>query len=182
LRLFSMKKFAAIGLLLMLVLPYAGTRAWLTWQHKKVKKSVKWRMIDGLEREELMVLKFTVEETKTKLSWKHSREFSYLGEWYDIVNTTQRADSIEYLVWHDHEETQLANRLDFLVKSVWENNPGRQEKQGRLMLFMKTLFAEPTPDLVAVLHTDSISVAGFPPFPVDSRPGCGPDGPPPEIC
>lgn len=134
-----MRRIITISLLLAIVLPYAGTEAWLRWQQKKVKKAVKWRMIGGLQKEELMVLKFSTEETKTKLSWKHSREFSFKGQWYDIVDTTLRGDSTEYLVWHDHEETALSKKLDFLVKSIWQNNPGRQEKQGRLMLFAKTL-------------------------------------------
>jgi len=175
-----MRRIITISLLLAIVLPYAGTEAWLRWQQKKVKKAVKWRMIDGLQKEELVVMKFSTEETKTKLSWKHSREFSYRGEWYDIVSTTLRGDSTEYLVWHDHEETALCKKLDFLVKSIWQNNPGRQEKQGRLMLFAKTLVLPEAPLSLYFTQFDIRPRAFAGEIVMFGQNGHRPESPPPE--
>ncbi len=97
-------------------------------------------MIAGIDREELVLLKFTEEEKQTQLNWKHSKEFEYRGQMYDIVETSIIGDTIYYLVWWDHEETKLNRQLDELVHFALRNSPKNQENQKRLQEFFNTLY------------------------------------------
>lgn len=97
-------------------------------------------MIAGIEREELELLKFTEKEKQNLLNWKHSKEFEYNGEMYDIVETSIVGDTTYYWVWWDKEETKLNRQLDELVSFALGNNPKNQENQKRLHKFFKSLY------------------------------------------
>jgi hypothetical protein len=58
-----------------LIAPAAVTYIWL--QHRKavVRKEVKWKMIAGIDKSELVFFQFSKKESQTKLKWKHSNEF-----------------------------------------------------------------------------------------------------------
>ncbi len=107
-----------------------------------MKREVKWKMIAGLDKEELVLLKFTAKESKTELRWEHSREFEYKGQMYDIVEKSIQGGTIFYWCWWDHEETKLNKQLDGLLANVLGNNPQRQEKKSQLADFFKKLFHE----------------------------------------
>lgn len=122
------------------VAPVATTFVILQIQKKQVRKEVKWKMIAETDREELVLLKFTEEEKQTKLNWKHSKEFEYKGEMYDIVETSIVGDTTYYWVWWDYEETKLNRQLNELVSFALGNNPKNQENQKRLNKFFKSLY------------------------------------------
>ncbi|MFO7723062.1 MAG: hypothetical protein R6V49_07560 [Bacteroidales bacterium] len=140
-----MKKIAVILLLLTLIAPFYGTWSWLEVQKKKVKRTIKWRIIEGIDKEELVLLSFSHPEAKSSLRWIHSREFEYQGEMYDIVEVIEDADSIHYRCWWDYEETTLNRELRKIVASVFGNSDQTKEKMQRLNLFCSTLFCEELP-------------------------------------
>jgi hypothetical protein len=123
----------------------------LQHQNKLVKKEVKWNMIAGIDKEELVLLKFTEEEKQTVLNWKHSREFEYRGEMYDIVTTERLGDTTYYWLWWDHEETKLNKQLSGLVAFALGHHPDHQEKQQRLNDFFKSLYFN---DIIVINKTD----------------------------
>jgi hypothetical protein len=133
-------KFFGILLFLCFVAPLASTFIFLSIQKKQVKKEIKWKIIAGIEKEELVLLKFTEAEKLTQLKWKHSKEFEYKGEMYDIVETSIKGDTIYYWCWWDFEETKLNKQLDNLVSLAFGNNPKKQENQQRLQQFFKSLY------------------------------------------
>lgn len=88
----------------------------------------------------MVLLKFTKEETETKLRWEHAREFEYENNMYDIVETEILGDTILYWCWWDHEETVLNRQLDDLVSAIFGNNPWKKQHQEQLIEFYKNLF------------------------------------------
>ena len=96
-------------------------------------------MISGINRDELVLLKFTKTEKQQKLKWKHSREFEYNGEMYDIVAREEKGDTSFFWCWWDHEETKLNKQLKELVSYQFGKNPGKQENQKRFFNFFKTI-------------------------------------------
>ncbi|CAM3293554.1 hypothetical protein AEQU2_00479 [Aequorivita lipolytica] len=97
-------------------------------------------MIAGMDREELVLLKFSKEETQTKLRWEHSKEFEYDGQMYDVVSKEIKGDSIFYRCWWDHEETKLNKKLQKLVASAFDNDENKQRNQKQLNVFFQSFF------------------------------------------
>ena len=58
-------------------------------------------MIAGIDKSELVLFKFSKEETTTKLNWKHAKEFEFNQQMYDVVEKQVSKDSIHYWCWWD---------------------------------------------------------------------------------
>ena len=136
------RKVVSLLLLFCLVTPVAATFTFLQYQKMQVKHEVKWKMIAGIDKNELVLLKFTNEEIQTELRWEHSKEFEYKGQMYDIVETSIQEDTFYYWCWLDEEETKLNKQLKELVSNVLGNKPQRQDKKNQLAEFFKKLFHE----------------------------------------
>ncbi len=120
--------------------PVFFTAAWLQYQKKAVKKEIKWKMIAGLDREELVLLKFSQRDADNFLRWEHPGEFEYLGEMYDVVERETLADSIIFWCWWDHEETRLNRQLKNLVDYAMGKDPLKKENGKRLYKFFSSLY------------------------------------------
>ena len=107
-----------------------------------IKKSIKRKMIAGIDKEELVLLKFTKMEAERDLRWEHSKEFEYRGEMYDIVERTSKGDSIFYWCWWDHEETQLNLALSDLAEKALGKDSKRNQKRQQLLDFYKNINPE----------------------------------------
>ncbi|MFH0756439.1 MAG: hypothetical protein V2B15_04040 [Bacteroidota bacterium] len=107
---------------------------------------MKRQIIAGIDREELVLLKFTEEESRTRLQWKHSKEFEYNKQMYDIVKTEIKGDTSYYWCWLDSKETKLNEQLDELLNAALRKDPGKKENQERLANFYKSLFCEQLAD------------------------------------
>lgn len=141
---FFKHKFFVIALFFLLIAPVTVSFVLLKYQKKQVKREIKWKMIAGLDKKELVLLKFTEEEKNAQLRWEHSREFEYKGEMYDIVEATVIGDTTYYRCWRDHEETKLNKQLNQLVAFAWGNNPKNHEKHNRLLKFFKLFYFSET--------------------------------------
>ena len=51
-------------------------------------------MIAGIDKKELVFFEFSHTENQQKLKWKHSKEFEFNGEMYDVVKKITSTDSI----------------------------------------------------------------------------------------
>ena len=127
-------------LLLSLTAPVAGAYFWLQIKKQLIRKEIKWKMIDGIDREDLVLLRFSVEESKSLLNWKHSREFEFRGEMYDIVEVKTEGDSVFYYCWWDHEETALNIQLNKLVAHAAGKNSQSRETVNQVIQFFKSLY------------------------------------------
>ena len=124
----------------MLIAPAVVTYTWIQQRKRAVKKEVKWKMIAGIDKSELVLLKFSKKETETKLQWKHSKEFEYNNQMYDIVDKITTKDSIKYWCWWDFEETKLNQQLSKLLANVYQTDIPTKEKQSQVIEFYKSLY------------------------------------------
>ena len=127
----------------MLIAPAVVTYSWLQQRKRAVKKEVKWKMIAGIDKSELVLLKFSKVETTTKLKWKHSKEFEFNNQMYDIVDKITTKDSVKYWCWLDFEETKLNKQLDNLLVGVYQHDSKSKEKQDLLYKFYKSIYFQP---------------------------------------
>ena len=102
-----MKKFFSILIILSIISPIWLTNTYLFIRKSHIKKQVKKMIIPKIELNDLVLLKFTFEETQSLLKWEHSKEFEFNGIMYDLVKTESKNDSIFYWCWEDREETEL---------------------------------------------------------------------------
>ncbi len=97
-------------------------------------------MIAGLDKSELVLLKFSRAAAQTQLRWEHAKEFELEGQMYDVVETELKGDTLYYICWWDHEETKLNKQLKNLVAGVLGNDAERRETQKRLLHFYESLY------------------------------------------
>jgi hypothetical protein len=118
------------------------TYLWLNYQKKQVKREVKWKIIEGIDKSELVLIHLIKNEAAEKLDWEHSREFEYEGEMYDVVEFEETKDSVKYWCWWDYEETTLNKNLAAVVHNLLGNHPDKKEKEQKLISFYQSLFSE----------------------------------------
>lgn len=134
-----MKRFLTVFLLSSLIFPLTGSIIYFKFQSSKIKRAVKHQIIEGIDKSELVLLSFS-EQERVKLNWKHSKEFEYKNEMYDIVYTEYSNDTTHYWCWWDFKETELNKQLNKVVLHILGQNPGRKNEIDRVFLFYKTLF------------------------------------------
>ncbi|MGC9342625.1 MAG: hypothetical protein ACP5E3_08000 [Bacteroidales bacterium] len=134
------KQILSIFFLLILIAP--AVSVYILFQQKIVllREEVKERILTGLDREELILLKFSREQSEDLLKWEHSKEFEYEGEMYDIVEISVEDDTIHYLCWKDHEETRLKKELADLTAKAMEQNTRNDKSFDSLSRLLSSLF------------------------------------------
>lgn len=137
-----MKKLLPVFFFLCLIAPFAVGFLWLQHERHLVRREVKHQLVAQVNKEELVLLKFT-EEQAQKINWKHSREFEFEGWMYDIVQQENRGDTTYYWCWWDYKETRLNKQLDHLLVRALQQNPVNRENQERLVKFIKTVHQNP---------------------------------------
>lgn len=161
-------------------MPVVATYCFLHLQKKQIKKEIKWKIIEGIDKEELVLLKFDRTQTHSQLHWKHSKEFEYQGEMYDVVDSGIVGDTIYYWCWWDHEETELNKMLKEIMMLSPGKHPMNRDSQFRLLQFFNSLFFAEA-DLVINNLCIELKVNYFFAFhPINSFSG-SPPVPPPEL-
>lgn len=135
-----MKKLLSISLLIVIAIATIFPFAYLKMERKAIKKSIKHKIIAGIDREELVLLVFDKDKIDQLVIWKHSKEFQYKGEMYDIVEEQSIDNKIHYWVWWDKEETALNKKLANLVRQNFSQNPYQNNKDLVINHFIKTLY------------------------------------------
>lgn len=123
-----------------MVAPLTTTYISLRYQKATVRREVKWKMIAGLEKEELVLLKFTEIEEQEQIKWEHSEEFEYNNEMYDIIEKEINCDTTYYWCWRDNKETQLNKQLDDLLVNELGGDHHNNDTQKRLSSIFKSLY------------------------------------------
>lgn len=175
-----MNRSAAILLFLCLWAPFAGTWFGLHWQIASVKKEVKRNLIAGLDKNELVLLRFSQADAAIVLRWEHEKEFEFQGQMYDIVERQTIGDTVIFRCWWDHAETRLNVRLAQLVENALGDDPQKKESETRLQNFLRTLFPPESIPLFPLLSPENaphfaICLPSFSSLPH------APPAPPPEI-
>ncbi|SRX54713.1 hypothetical protein AEQU1_01725 [Aequorivita sp. CIP111184] len=137
-------------LLFILFAPVASIYAFLQFEKSAIRREIKGQMIAGMDHEELVLLKFTKDETETLLRWEHSKEFEYKGQMYDIVSSEIKGNSIFYRCWLDNEETDLNKKLKKLVATAFNQDEKNRETQENLYSYLWSFFCTATFDWQAI--------------------------------
>jgi hypothetical protein len=166
---------SAVVLLFCLLAPLATAFTFLHYHKKQVKREVKRRLIAGIDKAELVLLKFTEKEAQTKVEWEHAKEFRYNHEMYDIIESQHKGDTIYYLCWWDNEETRLSKQLQDLLAFALGKDPVQQQNQERLANFFKSLCCGQAPEwhhycyqtcrIIPVFLFQDSFISGPPPVP-----------------
>jgi len=152
---------------------------WLTYKKNQVRKEVKRRIIEGIDQEELVHLVFTDSQLNSVLSWKHSEEFEFKGEMYDVVTHVKIDSMHHYWCWWDNDETELSRRLDELVTA---NFGTKHQDQGQIQVLYQlfNLYHRPVHILSYCLPPNSLQTF-LQDQSADSRFKSAPLLPPPEL-
>lgn len=134
-------------LLFCFIAPVASTLFMLQYQKKQIKRELKRKLIAGIDKSELVLLKFSTAQKEKELEWEHAKEFKYKGEFYDVVEKKEERDSVFYWCWWDYEETRLYKKLDELVASALGMNSQQKDNIKRLHDFFKSLYFSAYPML-----------------------------------
>lgn len=144
-----------------MVAPITTAYTVLKKQQKKVKREVKWKLIEGVDRSELVLFKFTEEEKRTQLDWKHSKEFAYKGEMYDIAEKEVHGDTTYYWCWWDYEETALNKQLSQLFSFALGNSPVHKQSQEKIIQLYKSLYFIEDSTSFVLGNFDASSIPNF---------------------
>jgi len=137
----GMSKSLISGLVIVCFLadPVVGVLAWLHCKKTGVRKEVSERMAAGIEKDQLVVLKFSKEEARTLLRWENAGEFELNNEMYDVAETQTLGDTIFYWCWPDEKETRLNRRLEELSTLALRIKPKIGDKNSPLISGLRSL-------------------------------------------
>ncbi|MBK9150799.1 MAG: hypothetical protein IPM26_07280 [Saprospiraceae bacterium] len=150
-----MQRWIAVTLACAILLPVLTMQVWLHYEKYRIKKTVKYHIRNTIPRDELVELKFTQEEIKTKLRWEHSGEFEFQGQMYDVIDSYTCDNYLIYLCWRDHEETAINQKLRNYVENDFHQAPVNKDKKMQFRLFLKNLFI---PDICSLADIRSSSI------------------------
>lgn len=136
----SQLRVAVFVLLLFLLFSLGGAHFLFYFQKQQVKSEVKKFITIGIDKNELVLLKFSKVESERILRWEHSKEFEFEGEMYDVVDVEVKGDSVWYWCWWDKEETKLNRLLNALTAQAMGNNPQSKEKITQITNYLHSLF------------------------------------------
>lgn len=137
----TLKSITVIILLSSLLIdPMVGTLTWLHYKKSVVKKEVKRHIIKGIDNDNLVLLKFSKQETQTELRWSHPGEFEYDRKMFDIVKTKTEGDTVYYWCWYDHEETMLNRKLENIADQALGKSPNVRKEIALLISPSKILY------------------------------------------
>jgi hypothetical protein len=173
----GVNRFTGIGLIVCLTVPFLASWGWLHLEKEMVRHAVKESILRGLPENELVTLRFSVEESKTLLDWHHAGEFEYLGQMYDIISKQESVDSIVYNCWADNAETYLNKAIDDLTRNG--NNTDSNRTQHKLTDFLKTLYHLPDQSSITLSLAHSLHLL-WPLCEPQHHAGDPPPAPPPE--
>jgi hypothetical protein len=131
-------RFFGILLLLSLIAPVVTGLTVLHFQRKAVRKQVKNRILEGIPNSEFTLIKISPESKNIR--WKHSKEFEFKGEMYDVVRTEKHGDTTYYYCWWDNQETLLNQKLNENISMELGQNATNKSTKNKLISFYKSLY------------------------------------------
>lgn len=125
-------------LLVFLTAPFLGTYFLLQFNKNKIRKEIAGMILSGADKKDLVLLKFTREETEARLNWKHTGEFEYNGQMYDISEKHKDGDTTFYYCYKDDKETRLNKEKYLLLARAMGQDPCQKSQTEKIVNFFKT--------------------------------------------
>jgi hypothetical protein len=175
-----MRGAVAIGLLGILLSPFAGTQVWRGWERYQLRQRVRAQLVAGLPDSALVCLRFSAREVHTLLRWEREDEFVLDGQWYDVARQTQQDDTVRLWCLPDHAETRLEKAQQQQIAEALANHAPLRETLQRLWRLFLSLFWEKieTPPKTGTFWTKQRPDA--PQKPTNAQAHRTPPSPPPE--
>ena len=175
-----LKRLFSILLISVILLPFSGTYLFFHFKEIQIKKEVNVFIQNKIEEKDIITLRFSDKEIKTRLVWKHSREFIFEGNMYDIVDQGVDGNITWYRCYRDHKETRLIKKKEKLVARAIGNDPAQKKQSERVKQIFKTSFQikpfawninlpQPSIILFSIFH---FPFSIFPPSPPVPPPEC----------
>lgn len=136
----SFIRFVSLFIVACILLPTTGT--WIVLQNeiRVAKQHAQAILSKRVEKKQIVLLKFSTAEHKTKLRWEHAKEFEYRGNMYDVIESKVVGDTTYYSCWWDREETEAKNRITAFNGIISGKKNTSHETILHLFLYLKTLF------------------------------------------
>jgi hypothetical protein len=177
----SLKYFLIIFLISVLTFPFWGSYSYFALERKKIRTEVDRALSAGMDKTKLVNLRFSVEDSKTLLTWKHSREFVYQGQMYDIVEQRQEGDFILFTCYNDNKETRLEKNKEKIIAEAIGQDPTRKSQSENLTNFLNTVFSQDSNSFLS--YSPQVSTIHFSLFTLHySLFTQAPLSPPPKCC
>lgn len=107
-------------------------------EQKKIRSEVKLKILQGIDRSELVYIPSTI-ENELKFEWEHDSEFRFNGRMYDVVEIEDEKGKKGYWCWLDDKESAQEEKLDRLISLMLGENPLHSDKQNSINRFVKSL-------------------------------------------
>lgn len=160
-----------------LLLPTACT-LFLCLQKIKIQHEVDELIQSGIDKKDLTLFTFTEKEI-SQLNWKHSKEFEYKGEMYDIVEREKRGNSTLFWCWKDEKETKHNAKVHGVLRRLFGNklHQKNQKQKGKFLNLVYYFIQEETTEIELEVDLRNfhyqLFYSAFIPSPI---------GPPPKYC
>ncbi|WP_343785506.1 hypothetical protein [Wandonia haliotis] len=126
------RTISVILLIAVLYIPFLGLRTYFELERKQIRKEVKRKLMSEVPVDQLVELRFSKHTIDREVNWKHSKEFEYRGEMYDIVYRKEKNDSLFFHCWWDREETALNQRVNQLATICFAKNTDPESRTAKL--------------------------------------------------
>lgn len=134
------RSIISILLLLILIFPVTGYLGWLQLRKALVEKKVEKILQEEIGEGDLVLLKFTPEQSAYLLTWEHPGEFEFGGEMYDVYEIRNMGDTIYYHCWWDREETALNHQMEEMSRMALPGEVPMAKAHLRLTVFISVPF------------------------------------------
>jgi hypothetical protein len=138
------KILLAILLFFILIIPLAGSFIFIHYNQNRIRQEVGSMISSVMDEKDLILLKFSKDEIRTRFNWKHDREFEYDGQMYDITDQWQEGDSVYYQCYSDLRETRWNNEKQRLIAKALGQDPSQKKQAEKIKNYFNTLFSQDT--------------------------------------
>lgn len=135
-----MKKWLAILFIFSLYAPFIATNLHYNYTKARIRHEVKHKIMLGIPKEELALVKIHRNHVFTQLKWEHSKEFEYQHQMYDVVEQINKGDTVYFYCWLDNEETLLNKKLLSITRQRMGHNPQTNHYNLKIKQFYFSLF------------------------------------------
>ena len=132
-------KVIGIFLFFCITAPYVSSFSYLYFQKFHIKKIVRKQIIDGIDNEELIHIKYKV-NTLQQFVWQFRRELEIGANMYDISEKEIINDTIYLSCLTDHNESKINKQIHKLVQLALGNNNQNRRTHRKLFKYCKSVY------------------------------------------
>jgi hypothetical protein len=133
-----LKKYLVISFLILLVLPFYVSCAFLFYKKYDAKSEVKERILKGMDKKDLVVFAFSKLEFQSLIA--DEKEFQYEGVLYDLVEVKETGGLYQCWCWLDEKESELNGKLSLLVEQAMGDESGADDGEKVLSDYFDFLY------------------------------------------